>query len=112
MWLPRALTDAVTEAGIKVFYVSYAATRRWAVERDKGEPLIFSGWYWGLGPRESGPFKSQSSAYRDAWFRVVRRHAPPVIRARNEDYERGQNLKANKQRAIRKAARVNGEARV
>jgi hypothetical protein len=99
MWLPQALIKDVTDAGIKVFYVSYPATRRWAVERDKGQPLIFSGWYWGLGPREGGPFKSQSSAYRDAWFRVVRKHAPPAIMARNEDFERGRNIEANKQRA-------------
>ena len=98
MWLSNALVKDVTDAGIKVFYVSYPATRLWARERDKGQPLIFSGWYWGLGPREGGPFKSQSSAFRDAWFRVVRKRAPPAITARNDEYERGRNIEANKRR--------------
>jgi hypothetical protein len=44
----------------------------------------------------------------------VRRHAPPAIQARNDDYERAQNIKANiKRRATRKAINgVPGEARV
>lgn len=70
MWLQNALIDAVRDADIKVFYVSFQATRLWAKERDKDEPLVFSGYYWALGAREAGPFRSMSAAYRDAYYRV------------------------------------------
>jgi hypothetical protein len=71
----------------RVFYLSYAACRRWAEHRDKGEPLVFSGWYWTHGKREAGPFKSQSAAWRDAWYQLGR-HKAPLMTAHNDDYER------------------------
>jgi hypothetical protein len=80
MWLPNVIVKETSNA-VKVFYVGYAVTRLWAAEREKGEPLVFSGWYWANGTREGGPFKSQSACYRDAWFNVVRRVAPPVLHA-------------------------------
>ena len=106
MWLPDKLIDAVTDAGIKVFYVSFQATRLWASERDKDEPLIFSGYYWAQGAREAGPFRSMSAAYRDAWFRVVRHRPPPMIAARNVLYERKQNIEQNKASTKAKQARA------
>ena len=113
MWLPNSLIKAVEDADVKVFYVSYAATRLWAVERDKGEPLVFSGYYWAQGSRESGPFRSASAAYRDAWFRVTKHKAPPVIAARNARFESQRNREDNKARVARgrRAKRINGAAR-
>jgi len=114
MWLPNALIDAVEEAKIKVFYVSFAATRLWATERDKDEPLVFSGYYWAMGPREAGPFRSMSAAYRDAYYRVVRRMAPPVVASRNTMFERKNEIAANAARlarAKRRAARVQSVSR-
>jgi hypothetical protein len=78
MWLPNAIIEDVKET-VEVFYVSYATTRYWAENRAKGEPLVFSGWYWAKGPREGGPFKSQSACYRDAWFRICQKRTPPVL---------------------------------
>lgn len=98
MWLPRSLVDDVHAANIEVFHVCYAATRLWARERAEGEPLVFSGYYWTFGNREAGPFRSKSSAYRDAWYRVVRRRLPPMITARNDTYERQRNSQDNKAR--------------
>ena len=95
MWLPNALIADVEER-VTVFYVSYATTRLWAAHREKGEPLIFSGWYWAIGPREAGPFKSRSACYRDAWFRIVQKRTPPVLRTENEKAEKSE------QREIRK----------
>jgi hypothetical protein len=113
MWLSDALLKDAGETGVKVFYVSYQATRRWAVERDAGEPLVFSGWYWALGAREAGPFKSRSAAWRDAWYRLAQRKAPPVIARQNELFEREQNIKANKQtRKKRASVASTSEARV
>ena len=80
MWLPNKIIEDV-EDQVTVFYVDYATTRYWAETREKGEPLVFSGWYWAKGPREGGPFKSRSSCYRDAWFRVVQRRTPPILHA-------------------------------
>jgi hypothetical protein len=48
--------------------------------------LVFSGWYWSLGAREAGPFKSQSAAWRDAWYRLGRRRAP-LVTADNDRFE-------------------------
>lgn len=107
MWLPNALIKDVGDADVRVFYVSYAATRRWAAGRDPGEPLVFSGWYWAIGARESGPFKSQSAAWRDAWYRVVRRRGPPGVAKRNDLFESETRAAANaaavKRRGRRKA---------
>lgn len=47
-----------------------------------------------------------SAAYRDAWFRVVRHRAPPVIAARNVLFERKHNIEANKASAKAKRARA------
>lgn len=109
MWLPNALIKDVGETGARVFYVSYAACRRWAADRDPGEPLVFSGWYWSLGTREAGPFKSQSAAWRDAWYRLSRRKAPPVLTKDNDLFERELNAAANAKPVKRK--RANGAAR-
>lgn len=106
MWLSNSLVNAVEEAKIRVFYVSFQATRLWASERDKDEPLVFSGYYWALGPREAGPFRSMSAAYRDAYYRVVRRTAPPVVAARNTMFERKNDIAANKARAARDRRRA------
>lgn len=80
MWLSNEIINATSDA-VQVFYVNYAVTRLWAERREKGEPLVFSGWYWANGTREGGPFKSQSACYRDAWFHVVRHLEPPALRA-------------------------------
>lgn len=80
MWLPNALIADVEDT-VTVFYLPYATTRYWAENRAKGEPLVFSGWYWAKGPREAGPFKSRSAAYRDAWFHMVQRRTPPLLHA-------------------------------
>jgi hypothetical protein len=87
MWLPNSLIAEVEDT-VKVFYVNYATTRLWAEHREKGEPLVFSGWYWAKGSVEAGPFKSQSACYRDAWFRMVVKRAPPVLQQETIKAER------------------------
>jgi hypothetical protein len=102
MWLPDAIIGDV-EDRVTVFYVTYAATRYWAENRDKGEPLVFSGWYWAQGPVEGGPFKSRSACYRDAWFRVVQKRTPPVLR--------GQLNKAEKEMQQRVKTKTRAKAK-
>lgn len=96
MWLPNAIIADVRET-VTVFYVNYATTRYWAENRAKDEPLVFTGWYWANGTREGGPFKSQSACYRDAWFRIVRKQAPPVLRADALKFERQSNRRTKEQ---------------
>lgn len=108
MWLPdRLLTDA-REGGVRVFHVSYAATRVWAAERPKGEPLVFSGWYWARGREECGPFRSQSAAWRDAWYRAIRKQTPPDVGRRNDTYESEQQIALNRAAVARKRRRAHG----
>jgi hypothetical protein len=89
MWLPNKLVTEV-EDQVRVFYVPWDTCRYWNASRKKGEPIIFSGWYYAHQGEEHGPFKSKSSCFRDAWFRVARKQAPPVLADRNtqEDDER------------------------
>jgi hypothetical protein len=79
MWLTRKMVGEVDDAVDEVFRLSYAATRTWNDKREAGAPLVFSGWYWAKGATEAGPFKSQSAAYVDAWWRLVARRAPPTL---------------------------------
>jgi hypothetical protein len=95
MWLSNSLLDEARALEVRVFYLSYAACRRWAEHRDKGEPLVFSGWYWTHGKREAGPFKSQSAAWRDAWY-LLGRHRAPLLTAHNEQFERERNAPRSK----------------
>jgi len=73
--------SAVRETVDEVFFVSYHTTRVFNENRAPGTPLVFSGWYWAKGPREGGPFRSQSSAYRDAWYHLVARQKAPALYA-------------------------------
>lgn len=101
MWLPGQLLKDTKALKVRVFYVSYAATRVWAAERPPGEPLIFSGWYWARDLQESGPFKSQSAAWRDAWYRLARRRPPPTVGKQNDLFESERQVVANRARKKR-----------
>jgi hypothetical protein len=78
MWLSKKIREAVTE-NVQVFYLNWTAARMWNQKRDKGEPMVFTGWYWAHRGREGGPFKSMSSAYRDAWYLIVEQREPPLL---------------------------------
>lgn len=79
MWLRNKLIEDVHATVDEIFYLDWSAAQRFNEKRDKDQPLVFSGWYWALGAQEGGPFKSKSSAYRDAWYRLVLRRAPPSL---------------------------------
>lgn len=79
MWLPRSVIEAVNENIDEVFLVNYATTKIFNEKRSPGTPLVFSGWYWARGKQEGGPFRSQSAAYRDAWYKFCSRTRMPSI---------------------------------
>jgi hypothetical protein len=108
MWLPNAILDEVRALEARVFYLSYAACRRWAENRDPGEPLVFSGWYWSTGKREAGPFKSASAAWRDAYYQLGR-HRAPLLTQHNDDYER-ETAKQARQLAAKRKTRSTASA--
>jgi hypothetical protein len=109
MWLPDKIVGEVKEH-VRVFYVDWVMCRYWNESRTKGEPLIFSGWYWSRGAREGGPFKSQSACYRDAWFRAVHDEAPPTLTGRNtreqDEAERARREAKTRHRRAQREARV------
>ena len=81
-----SLTKAVindTLEKCQVHYLDRSTARWWNERRAKGQPPVFCGWYWVKGPREAGPFKTQSSAMRDAYFTLVlNEHVPQVFNRR------------------------------
>ena len=79
MWLPDKVIASVNDGVDEVFYLLYATTKIFNEQRPPGTPLVFSSWYWAKGTREAGPFKSQSSAYRDAWYRLCSRQRAPLL---------------------------------
>ena len=78
MWLPDKYVTAVRDRA-RVFYLPWDVCRYWNADRKRGEPLVFSGWYWAHENIERGPFKSQSACYRDAWYRLVQDEVPPFV---------------------------------
>lgn len=60
-----------------VTYIDRSAAQWWNKQRGRGEMQTFTGWYWSCGPREEGPFRSESAAIRDAYYALVLRSDPP-----------------------------------
>jgi hypothetical protein len=94
VWLSNQLVTDVLKVVDEVFFVPYAATKGFNETRDTGEPIVFSGWYWAKGALEGGPFRSQSSAYRDAWFRLVAKRVPPRLHKDTQEFYRKQNRRS------------------
>ena len=78
MWVSSAIISAVDKL-VEVGYVPHSVTRYWNTRRTRDQPCVFAGWYWVNGTDEAGPFKSRSSAYRDAYFVKVLGVAPPSV---------------------------------
>jgi hypothetical protein len=90
---------------VRVFNLPRPIATYWNARRDKGEPVVFTGWYWTIGAsREAGPFKSRSAAYRDAWFRVVQEVEPPTLHNTADAYAAREQRKAISAARRRKVA--------
>jgi hypothetical protein len=94
------------DRGIEVFYVPRAATKWWNARRKdrKNEIALLGGWYWTLGREEHGPFRSQSAAWRDAFYRRVLKHAPPMMDAKEvkiAELDAAEEARKQKRRARR-----------
>lgn len=77
-----ALKDEViaqTLARVEVVYVNRETTTWWNQRRQGDDTRIFCGWYWIKGQAEAGPFKTRSSALRDAYYLYVLEREPPTV---------------------------------
>ena len=76
----KVVREALDE--VQIAYLDRETARWWNERRDQDDTPTFCGWYWIKGREEGGPFKSRSSAIRDAYYTfVLRREAPNVGRA-------------------------------
>lgn len=82
MWLPANVIAEVDQVA-RIYYVAVADTRLWNEHRRDGELRLLTGWCWSA--RRGGTFrqgfKTQTVAYRDAWYSLVAKSDAPAIAA-------------------------------
>jgi hypothetical protein len=68
---------------VRIVYLDRSISHWWNTERRGSEDTrIFCGWYWiakGGTREEAGPFRTWSSAVRDAHYRLVLRRDVPLV---------------------------------
>lgn len=79
MKLTEAIQNDLRRSRVHVSFANRETVKLWNSLRDHNEPPIFTGWYWLQGTSEGGPFRCESAAMRDAWYRVVLGREPPLI---------------------------------
>lgn len=84
MWLPN---DIIAEVGrvARIHYVAVGDTKLWNEHRREGELRLLTGWCWTArdGSDYRQGFKTQTVAYRDAYYALIRQSAaPPLSRGR------------------------------
>lgn len=77
MKLASAYITTVKKSGVKVYFANRNTTKVWNQQRITNEPLRYGGWYWLRTQKgkvtavdEDGPFRSESSAIRDAFIKL------------------------------------------
>ncbi len=83
MIISNDVQSRIESLGVELFYLPREATKWFNAKRrdPKKEIALLGGWYWTLGREECGPFKSQSAAARDVFYRKVLKHLPPMMTA-------------------------------
>jgi len=81
VWIKKPIREAVEEAVDEIFYLDWPTSQRYNAVLAEGQPRVFGGWYWAVGVREGGPFKSMTAAYVNAWYVLVQRRQPPTLRS-------------------------------
>lgn len=77
-----ALKNAVVEATsreVRVVYLDRDTAKWWNMRRKSDDTATFCGWYWVRGDEEAGPFRTRSSALRDAYYRFVLQRELPAV---------------------------------
>jgi hypothetical protein len=83
MWLPQSIIDEVRKVA-SVHYVDAALCQRWNEHRRDGELRLLTGWSWTAknGRDFKQGFKTQTVAYRDAWYALVQQTTLPRLNHR------------------------------
>lgn len=78
MWLPGNVIESVDNVA-RIYYINSAMTQRWNATRKPNELRLLTGWCWESksGGNFYQGFKTQTVAYRDAWYNLVARHSIP-----------------------------------
>ena len=84
MKLTEAIRKDLEEFRVHIDFAGRETIAIWNRLRALNEPPIFTGWYWACGLREGGPFRCESAAMRDAWYRVCLRQEPPLVNSTRE----------------------------
>jgi hypothetical protein len=79
MKLNEAIQRDLETARVFLEYANRDTIKLWNSLRAHDEPIAFGGWYWLHGYREGGPFRCESAAMRDAWYRICLKREPPAV---------------------------------
>lgn len=77
-----ALKDSVIEDTldkVSVRYLDRETSKWWNARRQDEDVAVFCGYYWICGSDEAGPFRTRSSAIRDAYYRFVALRELPSV---------------------------------
>jgi hypothetical protein len=80
MWLSAKVIADVGRVA-RVRYIGVIETQAWNEHRKDGELRLLTGWEWIArdGSRFQGGFKTQTVAYRDAWYALVAQAEQPRV---------------------------------
>lgn len=84
MKLTEAIQKDLNHSRVHITFANRETIAIWNRLRAPNEPPIFTGWYWASGVREGGPFRCESAAMRDAWYRICLRQEPPLVNSTRE----------------------------
>ena len=90
MWIPDNIIAEVNRVA-RIHYVDRAMCVRWNEHREAGDLRLLTGWCWtAKSNREFRQgFKTQTVAFRDAYYSLIKREAaPPIARPRLRVVER------------------------
>ena len=83
MWLPNTIVEDVKKVA-RIHYVNVAMCQSWNEHRREGELRLLTGWCWTAkdGRSFQQGLKTETFAYRDAYYALVLRAAPPAYSTR------------------------------
>jgi hypothetical protein len=94
-----ALKDKViadTLDRVKIVYLGRDTAKSWNEVRHADDTAVFCGWFWIRDGEEAGPFRTRSSAIRDAFYRfVLLREIPSVGHTALPGYKRVKQRRKN-----------------
>lgn len=83
MWLPNNIIAEVDSVA-RIHYIDVSMCISWNKRRDVSELRLLTGWCWSAkdGRSYRQGFKTQTVAYRDAYYTLVRKEVAPIAHPR------------------------------